>query len=84
MDKIVFVLCTFTCLSCALLLLRGYLKTRTRFLLWSCACFALLTLSNGLLYMDKFVTPVDLSLFRSGVTFGAVAVLLYGLIWETC
>ena len=46
-------------------------------------CFAGLTLNNVLLVIDKVVLPsADLSEWRVLVSLLAMAVLLYGLIWE--
>ncbi len=80
----VYVLCFLTSAVCAALLVRSYLRSRTRLLMWSAACFTLLALNNLLLVVDLLVLPaVDLSLLRSLSSFAAVATLLYGFIWET-
>jgi len=67
------------------LLLRGYLHSRTRLLLWSGLCFAGLTISNLLLFMDLVLWPasVDLYLLRLATAAIAMLLLLYGLIWES-
>jgi len=53
-------------------------------LLWSAICFAGLTLNNLTLWVDKLVFPeIDLSLLRVSIALLAMAVLLYGLIWDT-
>lgn len=84
MDKIVYGLCATTAAACALLLLRGYLRTRFRLLLWSGLCFVGLTLNNLLLVLDRLVlTEVDLSIWRSSVALAAVLLLLCGLILES-
>ena len=49
MIQLVYVLCALTSLACAILLLRGYFRTRVRLLLWSGLCFAGLALNNALL-----------------------------------
>lgn len=80
----VYVLCFLTSAVCAALLVRSYLRSRTRLLMWSAACFTLLALNNLLLVVDLLVLPaVDLSLLRSLSSLAAVATLLYGFIWET-
>jgi hypothetical protein len=77
-------LCALTSFACAVLLLRGWLRSRAGLLLWSGLCFAGLTLNNVLLVLDKFVLPdVDLSTARLATAFCALALLVFGLIWES-
>lgn len=84
MATLVYALCALTSLACAVLLLRGYASSRARLLLWSGLCFAGLALNNVLLLIDKRVVPtLDLSLWRSVPALVGVALLLYGLVWET-
>ena len=84
MGAIVYLVGTLTALLCAVLLLRGYMRSRMRLLLWSGLCFAGLTLSNLLLFMDLVLFPTsDLHLFRLSVAAIAMLLLLYGLIWES-
>lgn len=84
MSKAVYILCAATSLACAVLLLRYYLKNRTRLLLWSGLCFVGLALNNILLFVDLVVVPtVDLSLWRSLATLVGLAFLLYGLILDS-
>lgn len=84
MATLVYALCALTSLACAVLLLRGYASTRARLLLWSGLCFAGLAANNVLLLIDKRVVPtVDLSMWRSLPALAGVALLLYGLVWET-
>ena len=80
-----YILCTATSLSCAVLLLRGYFRTRTRLLFWSGVCFVGLTVNNLLLFIDLVMFPmvVDLSEWRSIAALVGLTVLVYGLIWET-
>ena len=79
----VYVLCVMTSTFCATLLLREYLRTRTRLLLWSSLAFAAFALNNALVFMDLVVLQaVDLSLFRATAALMAVGLLLYGLIWD--
>ena len=80
----VYMLCLFTSVVCALLLVRAFRRQRTRLLLWSAACFATLSLNNLLLVLDVLVFPhVDLRLYRAAVTFVALGFLLYGFVWES-
>ena len=84
MEKLIFALCALTSAACAALLLRSYLRTRFRLLLWSGLCFSGLTLNNALVVLDRIVLPdVDLSTWRLSVAFGAVLLLLCGLIVES-
>ena len=84
MATLVYALCALTSLACAVLLLRGYASSRARLLLWSGLCFAGLAANNVLLLIDKSVAPaVDLSLWRTLPALAGVALLLYGLVWET-
>jgi hypothetical protein len=84
MATLVYALCALTSLACAVLLLRGYASSRVRLLLWSGLCFAGLATNNVLLLIDKRVVPtMDLSMWRSLPALAGVALLLYGLVWET-
>jgi hypothetical protein len=83
MVEAVYILCALTSLMCAVLLLRGYGRSRMRLLLWSGLCFVALTVNNVVLFLDLVVFPgVDLSLWRSALALVGVATLLYGLIWD--
>lgn len=84
MGTIIYLLCAFTCLGAAVLLWRGYRRSRQRLLYWSALCFAIMAVSNGLLILD-LVLLLDFYLlpWRSGVTQIALLVLLYGLIFES-
>jgi hypothetical protein len=76
-------LCALTSLGCALLLVRGYRRSRARLLAWSSGCFGLLALNNSLLFLDLVVVPdVDLSLLRYTIALLAVLLLLVGLVWD--
>jgi hypothetical protein len=71
-------------LLCATLLLRGYLRSRKRLLLWSSLCFTGLTVSNALVFVDLAVAPhVDLYVWRLASAALGLLILLYGLIWES-
>lgn len=83
MDKLIYTLCALTAAAAAGLLLRAYLRTRFRLLLWSGLCFVGLTLSNVLLVLDRFVFPqTDLSTWRLASGLVAVLLLVGGLILE--
>ena len=66
-----------------MLLVRSYLATRTRLLLWSALCFSGLALNNLILVIDKATPEIDLSLVRSLPALVGMLLLLYGLIWES-
>jgi hypothetical protein len=84
MALLIYSLCAVTAAVCTYLLSTAYLRSRYRLLLWSAICFAGLTLNNLTLWVDKLVFPeIDLSLLRVSIALLAMAVLLYGLIWDT-
>lgn len=84
MAALIYSLCALTALVCTVLLLQAYRRKGFRLLLWSGLCFAGLTLNNFLLVVDKLVLPlVDLSVLRTSVALLSMAVLLYGLIWDS-
>ena len=84
MAEAVYLLCAVTSSLCALLLLRAYVRTGTRLLMWSGLCFLGLALNNALLVVDLIIVPdIDLSTWRLVPAVLGVALLLYGLIWES-
>jgi len=85
MAPIVYILGTLITLLCTILLLRGYLRGRQKLLLWSGLCFAGLTVSNMLVFVDLVVFPtaVDLHLWRLSTAAAGMLVLLFGLIWHS-
>ena len=84
MAQALYVLTCLTTLLCAVLLLRGWLRVRRNLLLWSGLCFAGLTLAHFLTILDLVLLPdVDLYTWRLGTTAVSMALLLYGLVWES-
>ena len=82
--NIVYILCAVTSGLCAVLLLRGYMKSRARLLFWSGLCFAGLALNNVLLIADVRIMPaIDLSVWRTIPALIGISLLIYGLVWET-
>lgn len=81
---IVYILCGLTSFACAVLLLRGYARSRARLLLWSGICFVGLTVNNILLFTDKVLLgpEIDLTLWRTASVLVALLILVYGLIWD--
>ncbi len=83
MGKLVFLLCALTSFACTWMLLRAWLRSRARLLLWSALCFAGLTANNVLLVLDRLVfTSVDLTTWRLGLGLLAVLLLVTGLVLE--
>lgn len=85
MSETVYFLCAFLSIVCATLLIRGYRKTGSNFLLWSSLCFFFLAGNNIILVVDLVFYPdVEMNgpFWRN--LFGAVSggLLLFGLIWE--
>ena len=85
MAKAVYALCALTSIACAVMLLRGYVRSRGPFLLWSSLCFLGLAANNVLLFIDNVIYPdvewISPS-WRSGAALVGIALLLYGLIWD--
>jgi len=80
----VYILTCITTLLCAVMLLRGYARVRRRLLLWSGLCFLGLTVTNVLKVLDLLVfLHTDLYTYRLGSAAIALALLIYGLIWES-
>ncbi|MGC4076080.1 MAG: DUF5985 family protein [Rubrivivax sp.] len=91
MAEAAYLLCVITSLICAVLLLRGFIRSRARLLLWCGACFGCLAINNALLFVDKVVYPDDVLTF-AGLTFVVwrmiatllgMSLLVFGLIWES-
>lgn len=83
MAEAVYILCAVTSAACAVLLLRAYLRTRTRLLLWSALCFFGLALNNLVLVIDLLVVPdTDLSTWRLVPSAAGTLLLVYGLVWD--
>ena len=79
----VYLLALATSSACALLLIRSYMRNRTRLLLWSAACFFFLALNNLVVVLDLLVFPdLDLSIPRISASVIGVSLLLCGFIWE--
>lgn len=80
---VVYLLCLATSTLCAGLLLRAYLKNRSKLLLWTSVSFVFLALNNLCLVADMIIFPnVYLTPLRQLTSALAVGVLLYGFIWE--
>jgi hypothetical protein len=80
----IYSLCLLASVLCATLLVRGYIKTKVRLLLWSAACFVMLAINNLLLVIDLVMLPtsIDLSEERVLASIAGLLMLIYGFIWE--
>lgn len=84
MAGIVYILCAFLSLSCAILLLSGYRKNKFRLLLWSSIGFFGFALNNCMLFADIFLIPqVDLSVLRTLPALAGMVIMVYGLISDS-
>ena len=85
MSEVIYILCAIASTACAVMLWRGYRKSRTQLLLWSSLCFLFLAGNNIILFVDLVVIPqIEFAgiIWRNGCGALAGIVLLYGLIWE--
>jgi hypothetical protein len=80
---VLYVLAVLTCLTCTVLLFRGYAASGLRLLLWSALCFVFLSVNNLLLFFDLVVfNDIDLRPYRLGAALVGLMFLLYGFIFE--
>jgi len=83
MIDVIYLLCAVTSILCAVLLWRGWRRSKARLLFWSTLCFAGLALNNILLVVDTRVVPqIDLALVRLTPTLLGVTALVFGLVWD--
>lgn len=89
MAEVVYILCALTSVACAVLLWRGYRRSRARLLLWSSLCFVGLGANNLLLFVDKVVFPeieyvlgVHFAVWRTTAAALGLGLLVVGLVWE--
>jgi hypothetical protein len=84
MAEVVDILCALTAITCALLLGRAYLRTKTRLLLWSTLCFLFLAANNILLSIDFVILGDDVTLAvpRAVTSLIAIILLVFGLLWD--
>jgi hypothetical protein len=83
-QALVYLLCMLTSAACLALLVRGYRRTRAKLLLWCSLCFVGLTLNNLFVVLDEVVIgpEIDLRPIRLAFQLAALAVLIYGFVWE--
>jgi hypothetical protein len=83
LGAVVYFSCFIASLLCAYLLVVAFLRGRERLLLWSAICFCFLAINNLLVFVDIVLLPdVNLMPLRALSSLTAVAVLLFGFIWE--
>jgi hypothetical protein len=83
--SVVYILCALTSALCAMMLLRGYLRSKARFLLWSSLCFIALFVNNLLLMIDKVFVQQGVWFpqpLRGSAALLGLLLLIYGLIWD--
>lgn len=81
--SVIYLLCAATSLGCTVLLVRAYLGNRTALLMWSALGFVGLSVNNLFLCLDTVIFPdIDLLAARHLSALAALAVLLYGFIFE--
>ena len=84
LEAIIYLMCVATSLLCAYLLARAYRRSRTKLLIWSALCFALLAANNLVLAVDILLLPtIDLTVIRLATSLAAISVLLFGFVWES-
>ena len=80
---LVYTLCFATSALCAYLLGRSFRRTRSRLLFWSALCFAILAVVHFIVVLDMLVFPdINFRPMRLGLSLVAVAVLLFGFVWD--
>lgn len=80
---VVFVLCALTSVACAVLLVRGYLQSRARLLMWASLGFVAFAVNNVLLVCDRLVVVEhDLALPRVLAALVGVSLLLFGCLLD--
>jgi hypothetical protein len=80
---LIYGLCLVASASCAALLGRAYLRSRTRLLLWTAVSFCFFALNNLALVIDMLVLPgVDLWVWRQAAAGAGLTILIFGFVWE--
>jgi hypothetical protein len=84
MAHVVYSLCVLLSVSCAAMLLRSWWRSPSRLLLWCGLCFVALAANNLLLLVQLFVEePEYLELSRNICIVAGLAVLIFGLVWDS-
>ncbi len=83
MHAAVYILCSITSVTCAILLIRAYIRRKTRLLLWCACCFAGLAIDNTLLFVDLVIIPdMSIAIWRNLFSLLGALILLCGIICE--
>lgn len=84
MAVLIYALCALTALACAGMLLLGARRSKSRMLFWCGLCFTGLFVTNLLVVVDalNLYPEGDLLYARLGFALAAIALLLYGLVFE--
>jgi hypothetical protein len=84
MATAVYLVCALASIACAVLLAKSWIRSRVRLLMWTALGFAGLAVNNILLFTDRVLVPErDLGVARDITGFAGIAILLFGLIWES-
>jgi hypothetical protein len=84
MATAIYLVCALASIACAVLLARSWIRSRVRLLMWTALGFAGLAVNNILLFTDRVLVPErDLGVARDITGFAGIAILLFGLIWES-
>lgn len=83
-ESSIYLLCLVTSIICLWLLARGYRRTGVKLLLWTAIAFVAFAINNFFLFLDVVMFPdVDLLPYRNISAVLGVAIMFYGLVWET-
>ena len=84
MATAIYLVCALASIACAVLLARSWFRSRVRLLMWTALGFVGLAANNILLFTDQVLVPDrDLGVARDVTGFVGIAILLFGLIWES-
>jgi hypothetical protein len=81
---LIYCLCLAASFGCAALLWRAYGRSRSRLIFWTAVSFCFFALNNLVLVADVLVfQATDLWIWRQAATAIALAVLIFGFVWQT-
>lgn len=84
MGEVVYILCLLTSLLVAFLLLRAYVRTRQRILLWCGLGFVGMGLNNLGLVIDMILLPeAEIAIYRQLPALVGLSLMVFGLIWDS-
>lgn len=83
MAETIYLLCALTSVICAALLIRSWIRSHARLLLWSSLCFVGLAVNNVLLFVDLVIfRDLDLASVRSIEALLSISILAIAMVWE--